>query len=98
MSNIKIVSDEDYMDLSEKEDKTFTEEVTQERYEQAVLFNKNSKAVMQAINDQNTKLAEFQHKLIGLSTQIQMLNTELQNIKKTQMEELVSKIGNGPTV
>lgn len=89
------MEDKDYLDLKNSE--STDDQISAEKHEQSVLFNKNSKAIMQAINAQNTKLAEYQQKLVAVSAQISMLSQELNRIKQIQIDELITKMGTGPT-
>lgn len=68
------------------------------RYEQQVLFNKNSEAVMQTINHQNSQIAEMQHKMTQYANTLGTLQAELAQLRQTQMNELIAKLGTGPTV
>lgn len=90
------MTEEDYMDMKKSTDTD--DQISAERYEQNLLFNKNAKAVMQAINEQNTKLAEYQQKLVALTAQVSMMNAELARLKQDQMEQLIAKMGTGSTV
>lgn len=91
-----MITEEEYMDQKGSTDQDRKDE--NHRYEQQVLFNKNSKAVMQAINDQNAKIAEMQNKIVMYSNTLGTLQSQLAEIKKVQMNELIAKLGNGPTV
>ena len=61
------------------------------------LEERNAKAVMQALQNQNAKLQEFHEKIVGLSMQLNALHTQVQEIKKENMEALVAQLSNGPT-
>ena len=59
--------------------------------------NRNGKAVMQALKEQNAPLQEFSDKLIGLSMQMNSLQNEINCIKQKNMQDLVAQFNSGPT-
>lgn len=61
------------------------------------LEERNAAAVMQALKDQNRKLAEFQLQINQQSIQLNMLQDQLNIIKKQHLEDLAAKFGSGPT-
>ena len=61
------------------------------------LEERNAKAVMNALRDQNAKLQEFHEKIIALSMQVNGLNAQILELKKKNMQDLVAQFSSGPT-
>ncbi len=61
------------------------------------LANRNAKAAMAALDHQNTKLHEFEVRINGIANSLAQMHGEFQQLKDMQMNDLIEKMGHGPT-
>ena len=57
----------------------------------------NQRAVMAALDVQNKKLHEFEVKINGVTAELTKVYTEFAAFRKERVEELIKKMGHGPT-
>lgn len=62
------------------------------------LINRNAKAAMVALDQQNKKLFEFQLQINSIAAQLSQLNVLYNQMKDEKMSELIAQMGTGPTV
>jgi len=62
------------------------------------LEERNAKAVMAALKEQNAKIAAFQTSLSGLANTVGILNQKLEDLRKQNVNDLIARLGTGPTV
>ena len=61
------------------------------------LINRNAKAAMAALDQQNVKLFEFETQIGNIAHSLAMLNEEFKQLKSMQMNQLIESMGHGPT-
>ncbi len=59
---------------------------------------RNAAAVMAALENMNKILSEYGKKLNKIANEVVALNQELTLLRQKNIEDLVSKMGSGPTV
>ena len=58
---------------------------------------KNRLAVLQALNDQNAKIATLEGELVLIARKIEAVMEELAKLKQQRVQDLVARVGTGPT-
>lgn len=59
---------------------------------------RNQKAVMQALDEQNKKLHDFSMQINAVTAQLTQIHQEFTAFRKERVEELIAKLGHGPTI
>lgn len=58
---------------------------------------KNRLAVVEALNDQNAKIATLEGELVLVMRKIEQVYVELQKVKEQRVQDLIARVGTGPT-
>lgn len=61
------------------------------------LANRNAKAAMAALDNQNKKLHAFEVQINGIAASLASMHNEFKQLKEMQMSQLIEKMGHGPT-